>query len=83
MGRPPWATPEQTSFLEEFLPRLEQEKHNLGLKPFYAQITKQFIERWPSPLIPDGETNEAELKRLADSRRGQVSQCVLTLLSLR
>jgi hypothetical protein len=83
MGRPTWATPEQAAFLEEFVPRLEEEKYNLGLKPFYAQITKQFIERWPSPLIPDEETDKDELKRSADDRRGRVSQCVHTLLNVR
>lgn len=76
MGRPPWATPEQTEFLESKVPSLEKEKQNYGLKPFYVQVTKEFLKRWPSIPVPDGKSSDAKLKELADERKGEVSQII-------
>ena len=76
MGRPPWATPEQTAFLESFLPRLDAEKANHGLKAFYIVTARKFIDRWASPLDPndnDGTKTLEELKAKADDRRQRVS----------
>jgi len=76
MGWSPWATPKQAVFLESFVDQLEEEKHNHGLAPFYARVMQEFIQHWESP-IPDKVdkkiTDPAELKRLADERRGCVS----------
>lgn len=83
MGRPPWATPEQTAFLESHVPKLEEEKHNHGLTAFYARVTKEFVRRWPSPVIPDGATNEETLRLQADGARGRVSRYTTILFSLR
>ena len=75
MGRPPWATSEQTAFLESYLPSMDEEKENHGLAAFYARVTDDFILRWKSPTIPipkdrqDGVTPEA----YANERRGRVS----------
>lgn len=77
MGGKRWTSDPQQAFLEGFLNRLEEEKDSHGFKPFYARVTKAFIERWESPIPSDIDrtkiTDEAELKRLADERRGDVS----------
>ena len=80
MGRQTWCTPEQTAFLEAYLPKLDAEKDNNGLTPFYESITAEFIKRWESPTprkpLPKGVTP----KQHADKERGRVS--VLGLGSL-
>ena len=78
MGRPTWATPEQAAFLKGFVGRLEEEKHNQGLKPFYATVTAEFINRWASPIPPDVDTTKvtdpARLKELSDKYQQRVSR---------
>jgi len=82
MGRKPWATPEQTVFLEAQLPDMEAEKANHGLRPFYARITREFIAQWASPIVPippERQREGLELKAYADERRGTVSPCIHVL----
>ena len=78
MGRPTWANPEQAAFLKGFVGRLEEEKRNQGLKPFYATVTAEFIKRWASPIPPDVDTTKVtdptELKELSDKYRERVSR---------
>ena len=76
MGQPTWATTEQTTFLEGFLPQLEEEKRTNGLTSFYVRVTQDFVRRWASPLLPtddDGKSSPAQLKKIADDRRRGVS----------
>ena len=77
MGRPSWATPEQAAFLELQVKDLEKEKRNQGLKAFYARVTNQFVELWPSPVPPEVDTSQvtdpAKVKALSDDRRRRVS----------
>ena len=76
MGRPTWATTEQTAFLEGFLLQLEEEKRTNGLTSFYVRVTQDFVRRWASPLLPtddDGKSSPAQLKKIADDRRRGVS----------
>ena len=71
MGRPPWATPEQTAFLKGFLPDLDCKKMGNGLKVFYDCVTRDFLARWPAePSSEDQkETNdELKLKELASAQ---------------
>jgi hypothetical protein len=79
MGRPRWATLEQEEFLATFLEQAEDEKKNNGLKPFYSRVTKEFVALWESPTPPKDElgkvTDPAQIKVLADERRGRVSRC--------
>ena len=44
MGRPPWATPEQTKYLESFLPNLDREKEGNGLTAHYDYISSEFLK---------------------------------------
>ena len=57
MGRPPWATPEQTQFLDSCMPHLEQAKNGNGLKDFYDCTTHDFLQKWP--VKPTGEDSQA------------------------
>ena len=85
MGRRPWATPEQTAFLESKLPLLDEEKENHGLTPFYARIAVQFIEHWASPIVPIPEERRAENldpQAYANERRGAVSQYICVFFEL-
>ena len=76
MGRRPWATPEQTSFLEGYLATLERDKQDKSFKDIYATVAAKFIEKWTSPL-PRGDKFEgwtpARLKSCADDFRRKVS----------
>ena len=78
MGRPRWATPQQEKFLASFLEQAEDEKNGNGLKPFYSRITKEFVSHWEPPPPLKGElgkvTDPAQIKVLADKRRGRVSR---------
>jgi hypothetical protein len=80
MGRPPWTTPEQAAFLQSFVHRLDDEKANNGLQPFYAYVTQEFVQRWPSPVPLDVDREEVTdpdvLKQLSDNRREGVG-CIL------
>ena len=78
MGRPPWATPEQTEFLGSFLQNLDREKEGNGLKQYYQRISSQFLEKWPAE--PTNEERKAvsdpqKLQELAEARRTKVSHC--------
>ena len=73
MGRPPWATAEQTEYLQNLVSRLDEEKQNHGLAAFYARTTTEFLKRWPSLLVPDGMKSDDELRSLADKQKGKVS----------
>jgi len=82
MGRKPWATPEQTVFLEAQLPNMDAEKANNGLTMFYARITREFITQWASPIVPiplKRQHEGLELKAYTDERRGAVSPCIRVL----
>jgi hypothetical protein len=82
MGHPPWATPEQTVFLESFLPTLDEEKHTHSLTATYARVTREFISQWSSPILQIPEKRLAEWlepKAYADEWRGAVSQYVCVL----
>ena len=57
MGQPPWATPEQTQFLESCMPHLEQAKNGNGLKDFYDRTAHDFLQKWP--VKPTGEESRA------------------------
>jgi hypothetical protein len=75
MGRNPWATPEQTAFLESFLDQLEKEKSGNSLKPFYEGIALDFLKRWKSPPPPklDPSIDDPEkIQVLADEYRKNV-----------
>lgn len=76
MGRRPWATPEQTKFLQDYLPHLEKEKGDCTLTDVYAKVAAKFIEKWPSPLPLGDEFKDYtpdQLKAEADIFRGRVS----------
>ena len=77
MGRRPWATPNQTEFLESYIPNLDHEKQKEGgLKNYYERISLDFLEKWPAkPTDEDREetNNELELQALANAQRTRVS----------
>ena len=71
-----WATPQQTSFLQGFLPNLDQEKRGHGLNTYYARISDQFLEKWPvTPSDQERELakDEQEALAFAVTRRTNVS----------
>lgn len=77
VGRPPWATPEQSKYLEEHLPSLDDIKAKNGLTQLYARVTRDFSEIWKPPIVEKDRTNAKDaddLKKLAYDRRGRVSQ---------
>ena len=77
MGRPPWGTPEQLTFLRSFVPRLDEEKANNGLTQFYAFVTQEFAKQWAPPILDEdlkGTKTLDEAKVSAYNRRGRVSQ---------
>lgn len=73
MGRETWCTADQTAFLQAYLPKLDEEKHNNGLTPFYARIAREFIERWPSPTPKKAVPEGVDPKQHADNERARVS----------
>ena len=78
MGRPPWATPEQTAFLEGFLQNQDREKKGNGLKVYWDRISLEFLKQWPAEPTNDDQKNTndpQELQRLAEARRTRVSGC--------
>ena len=71
-----WATPQQTTFLQGFLPNLDQEKRGHGLNTYYARISDQFFEKWPvTPTDQDRELakDKQEALALAVTRQKHVS----------
>ena len=76
MGGRRWTTDPQHLFLEGHLRRWEEGGELHGLTPFYARVTREFIELWKSPIPTDiadkSITDEAKVV-LADERRGTVS----------
>jgi hypothetical protein len=79
MGRPCWATPEQTEFLTSFLPGLEDEKKKgNGLQLTYNRISKDFLVKWPVNATAEevAETPQGQdSQKYADSRRTKVCLC--------
>lgn len=75
-GRSPWATPEQTRFLEDNLSKLDERRKEQNLKEAYRTIAQDFFKEWPAePSTEDRKNtdNESELQRLAVQRRSNVS----------
>ena len=79
MGHQSWCIPEQTVFLAAQLPRLDEEKINHGLTPFYTHVAVEFIEHWESPTptkpCPEGVSS----KQHADNKRISVSVLTFSL----
>lgn len=76
VGRPPWTTPEQAEYLQQHLPKLDDEKANNGLTQLYARVTKDFSDIWDPPIVEKDRLaakNQDDLKKLAYDRRGRVS----------
>jgi len=73
MGRRPWATKEQSDFLENFVPNLDREKGLNGLKAYYDQISVQFLQIWLSePTNMDREkaaSTGGGVQAVANARR--------------
>ena len=75
-GRPPWATPEQTEFLQDNLSKLDERRGGQQLKEAYRTIAQDFLKKWPAePSTKDRKStdNESEHQRLAAQRRTDVS----------
>ena len=75
MGRPPWATPEQTEFLRGYTPNLNKEKEGNGLTAYYDRITMEFLKRWPARPTDEDRGAAADGKdpqSLANTRRKKV-----------
>ena len=79
MGRQLWCIPEQTAFLAAQLPKLDEEKINHGLTPFYARVAAEFIERWESPTPTKPCPEGVSPKQHADNERISVSVLTLSL----
>ena len=78
MGRPPWATPEQTEYLESFLPNLDREKEGNGLTAHYDYISSEFLKKWPAEPTNEDRKDTSDLRKpqqLAEARRKKVSHC--------
>jgi len=77
MGRRPWATSDQTKFLESHVPNLDREKQKeSGLKGYYDRISLDFLQKWPAkPTDEEREKtdNDLELQAIANTRRTIVS----------
>ena len=73
MGRKTWCSTEQTEFLKVHLSRLDEEKNNHGLSPFYARVAAEFIKRWESPTPKKACPKGVSPKQHADNERTRVS----------
>ena len=76
MGRRPWATPEQTGFLENYLLGLDRVKKEGTLKDHYNTIALDFLKIWPAnPTDEDREKadNLSKVQAIANERRANVS----------
>lgn len=74
MGRPPWATPEQTAFLESFVPGLDLAKKTHGLQTEYQRIARDFIQKWPTEPTTEEQKLPDDPQVHANARRGRVSE---------
>ena len=86
MGRNPWATPEQTKFLESFVDQLEKAKTGTGLTVFYEGVAVEFIKRWESPRPPKMDANlddPEKVKELSDKYRTTVRSYIFTCFAFR
>lgn len=75
MGRPSWASPEQTVYLKSFLPLLEQAKATIHLTTLYAQVYEGFLAQWiPEPVTPEPDTTPTpeQLEEAAKARLKKV-----------
>jgi hypothetical protein len=75
MGRPPWANPEQTAFLESYLPGLELAKKRHGLTTEYTRIARVFLIQWPArPTAEEQDKfkDPQQLQIAAENRRKKV-----------
>jgi hypothetical protein len=76
-GRPPWATPEQSEFLQSFMKDMDTEKKKYGgLTQYYGIITVEFYEKWPTEATTEERKQASDpqaIQKLADARRASVS----------
>jgi len=81
VGRPPWTTPDQLKYLQNYLSELDYEKARNSLAPFYARVARDFSIIWKPPVDEkdrEQAKDEDELKKLTYECRGRVS-CHLLL----
>jgi len=82
VGRPRWATVEQTAFLDGRLRKLETEGAGDTLVVYYNRVSRDFLGTWP--VEPSTEERNAtsdpkQQQELANARRMRVSVVLLVL----
>ena len=87
MAPPPWATPEQTAFLQnEDETKWRIVKSGPGtLKGFYARTTQAFLEKWPiepdQKLLDEVNGDVAAAKEWAEKQLLKVRPTTYTILT--
>lgn len=64
MGRRPWATSDQLTFLRSYIPELPKAKAGTGLNVLYVQVAQEFLTHWAAEPTTSHPT-ETELIALS------------------